>query len=235
MPRAARAICRRPSASSCWKPSVPVARGRARRTSKAAGSARPVAVFGRRSGSASRRHGRAGRRRVIPNGLARAAESLESVDGLPIGALSAGRSGGIGLGSRLLGRRFFGCGLARSRAFSAAAFSAASLSVARCSVRPFNRRLFDAPVLHFGRPAIHEPLALEAPVEERPLADVGLERGDALALAGDSLRRRDLRRARSRRACASAFQRVLDSDGRGRRRPGPEFEVSGRRDESKCV
>ena len=52
---------------------------------------------------------------------------------------------------------------------------------------PFQPRLLDFPVLDLLPPSIHEPLALQTPVEESALANIGFHRGNAIALARDRL------------------------------------------------
>ena len=60
----------------------------------------------------------------------------------------------------------------------------------------FQPRLLDPPVLDLRRPSIHEALALQAPVEEGALADVGLKGGYPIGFARDRL----CREARGERA-----------------------------------
>jgi len=93
---------------------------------------------------------------------------------------------------------------------------------------PFQSRLFDLPVLDFLLPSIHQPLALETPVEEGALADVGFQGGDAIGLARDRLggerggQRADVDLPLRR------LQRIVDGHPRAWRRPGPELQIAGR-------
>ena len=61
------------------------------------------------------------------------------------------------------------------------------LEVAQAIGLPFQPLLLDLPVLDFLPPPIHEPLALQTPVEERALADVSFHCRDAIGLARDRL------------------------------------------------
>ena len=89
------------------------------------------------------------------------------------------------------------CSAFSSRGFCPPRLLAASASAAFCassrerkrSACPFSRDCSTLPVLDFLLPSIHQPLALETPVEEGALADVGFHRGDAIGLARDRLRR----------------------------------------------
>ena len=120
-------------------------------------------------------------------------------------------------------------------AFSAAAFSAAAFSAAAFALglqmlgQPLEPRLLDPPVLDFRRSPVHEPFALEAPVKERALANVGLQRGDAVALARDRLCRQSRRQRAHVELTLRPFGRVLNFDRRARRRSGPEFQIGRRR------
>ena len=88
-------------------------------------------------------------------------------------------------------------------------------------------RLFGLIGRQFRFALTHELLRLQAPIEERPLADVGLERGDSIALAGDRLRREPGGESRRVDLAHRGVERSGHRDGDARRRPAPELAACG--------
>ena len=199
-PRAATPICPRPFEFSCSRLRAPHASSGARKaTSRSPGSVKPA--LGRIGWRGARLRPDGGRRGCRERGIgAQFVAPWSSRSGRDRGLCGCGRPtfGRFGLhGSGVFRGGFLRVGfigrlplrLARPSSppprvrppsppllHRAGALSAPSAALAR------------PPVLDLLLPSIHESLALEPPVEEGALTNVGLERGDAVGLARDRLR-----------------------------------------------
>ena len=92
---------------------------------------------------------------------------------------------------------------------------------ARLALQP---RLFDFPVLDLLLPSIHEPLALETPIEEGALADIGFHRGDAIGLSRDRLGGERRGKGADVDLPLRRLQSIVDRHRRARRGPDQNFK-----------
>ena len=93
--------------------------------------------------------------------------------------------------------------------------------------QPLQPLLLTLPILDLLLPPIHEPLALEAPIEVSALTDVGFERGDAVGLPRDRLRGEPGGKGADVELTPWRLERILDVDRGARRRSRPELEIGG--------
>ena len=93
--------------------------------------------------------------------------------------------------------------------------------------QPLQPLLLALPILDLLLPPIHEPLALESPIEVSALTDVGFERGDAVGLPRDRLRGERGGKGADVELTPWRLERILDLDRGGRRRSRPELEIGG--------